>query len=53
MAPCAMSAAKGRVATRAVISWNSPAEVQLGINTTSAENRSGNELAAAAAPTFV
>src|SRR5208283_6034259 len=29
MAPCAMSAAKGRVAMRAVRSWNSPAEVQL------------------------
>src|SRR5271169_5095503 len=53
IAPCAMFAAKGRVATRAVTSWNNPAEVQLGINTTSAENRSGNEFAAAAAPTFV
>ena len=53
MAPCAMSAAKGRVAIRAVRSWNSPVEVQLGMNTTSAENRSGRELAAAAAPTFV
>src|SRR5271165_90890 len=53
MGPCAMSAAKGRVATRAVRSWNSPAEVQLGINTTSAENTSGSEPAAAAAPTFV
>ena len=53
MAPCAMFAANGRAAMRAVRSWNSPAEVQLGMNTTSAENRSGSELAAAAAPTLV
>src|SRR5579863_6322285 len=53
IAPWAMFPAYGRAAMRAVRSWNSPAEVQLGMNTTSAENRSGSELAAAAAPTLV
>src|SRR5579871_5127423 len=32
MAPCAMSATKGRVAILALRSWNSPAEVQFGMN---------------------
>src|SRR5271157_4271107 len=42
MAPWAMFAAKGSAAIRGVMSWNRPAEVQLGMNTTSAENRSGS-----------
>ena len=53
IAPWAMLAAKGSVAIRSVMSVNSPAEVQLGMNTTSAENRSGSPPAAAAAPTLV
>src|SRR5258707_111139 len=53
IAPWATFAAKGRVATRSVMPVNRPAEVQFGMNTTSAENRSGSPPPAAAAPTLV
>src|SRR6516162_2191853 len=53
IAPWAMFAANGSVAILSVKSVKSPAEVQFGMNTTSAENKSGSPLAAAAAPTLV
>src|SRR5262245_25336445 len=41
----------GRLSMRSVRSANRPADVQFGMNTTSAENRSGSSLAVAALPT--
>ena len=48
----AIRSLKGRLAILSVRSVNRPCEVQLGMNTTSAENRSGSEFEPAAAPTL-
>ena len=44
---------KGRLAILSVMSVKRPWDVQLGMNTTSAEKRSGSEFEPAAAPTMV
>ncbi len=41
----------GSPSMRSVMSMNRPCDVQFGMNTTSAENRSGSSLAVAALPT--
>jgi hypothetical protein len=53
MAPGAIASLNGSASIRDVRSWNSPADVQLGMNTTSPDRMSGRPLAAAAVLTLV
>ena len=52
MCAWAILSAYGRPSILAVMSWKRPCDVQFGMNTTSAENRSGRPFEPAAAPTL-